>query len=96
MVYWADLLYKVQQHDDDLFDFDKLYNRQPYTSGPKKLKTYGEGFLDKIRAEASTFAGAAVDFVKQQFGMDGMTQTSLGEAIGLTFQQVQPLPPKSR
>ena len=72
MVYWADLLYKVQQHDDDLFDFDKLYNREPYTSGPKKLKTYGEGFLDKIRAEASTFAGAAVDFVKQQFGMDGL------------------------
>jgi len=72
MVYWADFLYKEQQHDDDMFDFDKLYNREPYTLGPKKLKTYSEGVLDKIRTGASTFAGATVDFLKQQFGMDGL------------------------
>ena len=38
MVYWADLLYKEQQHDDDLFNFDKLFNREPYISGPNRLK----------------------------------------------------------
>ena len=33
MVYWADLLYHTQQHDDPLFSFDKLYNDEPYIDG---------------------------------------------------------------
>ena len=30
MVYWADLLYKNPQHEDKTFNFDKLYNDEPY------------------------------------------------------------------
>ncbi|MFQ5783329.1 MAG: hypothetical protein ACE5H8_00715, partial [Alphaproteobacteria bacterium] len=72
MVYWADLLYKTQQHDDPLFDFDRLYDREPYTPGPAKLKTYDQGFLDIIRADVSALAGAAADYAKRQFGMDAV------------------------
>ena len=72
MVYWADLLYKQQLHTDPHFDFDKLFNREPYLAGPKRLKTYREGFIDKIRSDAGSFAGATVDFLKQQFGMDSL------------------------
>ena len=31
MVYWSDLLYKNHQHQDPDFEFDSLYNHQPYT-----------------------------------------------------------------
>ena len=81
MVYWANLLYKAPQHDDELFDFDKLYNDEPYTCGPKKLKTYEEGFLDKVRTTASTFAGATADFVKQQFGVDSLADWVLEKTM---------------
>ena len=72
MVYWADLLNKQPQHNDPFFDFDKLFNTEPYTAGPAKLKTYREGYLDKIQSKAFTFAGESVDYLKQNFGMDGL------------------------
>ena len=72
MVYWADLLYKSPLHNDELFDFDELYNQEPYMAATQNLKTYEEGFLDGIRAGASAFVGAAVDFAKEQFGMDSL------------------------
>ncbi len=35
MVYWADLLYKNPQHEDKAFNFDKLYNKEPYRPAKK-------------------------------------------------------------
>ena len=81
MVYWADLLYKLRQHDDPLFDFDELYNGEPYTACTNTLKTYEQGFLDSVRAEASAFVGASVDFAKQQFGMDGLADWVIGKTL---------------
>ena len=81
MVYWADLLYKLPQHDDALFDFDQLYNEEPYTACTKKLKTYEQGFLDGIRVGASALLGASADFAKQQFGMDGLADWVLGKTM---------------
>ena len=81
MVYWADLLYKSPLHDDALFDFDELYNQEPYTACTKKLTTYEEGFLDGVRARASALVGASVDFTKQQFGMDRLADWVIGKAL---------------
>ena len=81
MVYWADLLYKSPLHDDALFDFDELYNQEPYTAYTKKLKTYEEGFLDGVRTEFSAFVGASVDFAKQQFGMDNLADWVIGKTL---------------
>ncbi len=69
MVYWADLLYKYRLHDDEFFDFDRLYNRQPYEAGPDKLPAYRDGLVDVIRAEIFGVAGATLDFFKQKFGL---------------------------
>jgi hypothetical protein len=77
MVYWADLLYKQPQHNDEFFDFDKLYNKEPYTAGPAKLKSYQEGFLDQIRNKGLSYVGAAIDFLKQDFGMDSLADWAL-------------------
>lgn len=81
MVYWADLLYKQPLHDDDDFNFDKLYNTEPYTPGPAKLKAYREGFLDTVRAKGSVFAGASLDFLKSNFGMDSLADWALAKIL---------------
>ena len=71
MVYWADLLYKNQQHRDPLFSFDALYNKEPYL--PAKagaLKQYKDSWRDDLRAGALNIVGFTIDKLKQQFGMD--------------------------
>ena len=80
MVYWADLLYKNPQHEDKAFNFDKLYNKEPYRPAKKgALKEYKEGFLDDVKAGGLNFAGVAVDFLKKEFGMDGFADWVLGK-----------------
>lgn len=81
LVYWADLLYKHPLHDDDSFHFDKLYNDEPYTKGPGKLPSYEEGFLDGLRATASSVVGASLDWAKQQFGMESLADWVLDKAL---------------
>ena len=81
MVYWADLLYKQPQHNDEYFDFDKLYNKEPYTAGPAKLKSYQEDFLDQIRNKGLSYVGATIDFLKQDFGMDSLADWVLEKTL---------------
>lgn len=81
MVYWADLLYKQQQHNDPLFDFDKLYNTEPYTAGPKKLETYNEGFVDWARSKSGSAVGAAVDYFKERFGVENLANWVLEKTL---------------
>ena len=81
MVYWADLLYRQPQHQDELFDFDSLYNEQPYMEAESKPKRYDEGWLDKIRTSSSTLAGTTVDFLKEQFGMDSLADWVLEKTL---------------
>ena len=39
IVFWADLLYKQQLHNDEHFSFDALYNTEPYLPAkPGELK----------------------------------------------------------
>lgn len=74
LVYWADLLYKYQLHEDDWFDFDNLYNEEPYTAGPDKLARYEGGRRDEIRAKASAKIGASLDWAKQHVGLDAAAE----------------------
>ena len=80
MVYWADLLYKNPQHNDEAFNFDKLYNNEPYRPARKgALKEYKDGWLDDVRAGGLNFGGVAVDFLKKEFGMDRFVDFVLGK-----------------
>lgn len=81
MVYWADLLYKQQQHDDALFHFDKLYNGEPYTAGNGRPETYQEGFIDRFRSGAFGLAGSAIDFAKREFGVDNLADWVLDKTL---------------
>lgn len=51
MVYWADLLYKFPQHQDHDFDFDSLYNKEPYLKAHRDaLKEHRENWLDHLQS----------------------------------------------
>ena len=78
MVYWANLLYKNPQHDDEDFDFDELYLREPYyVARPGALREYKDGWRDRVRAELSDTVGSALDAVKGRIGGDWLTDVVL-------------------
>ncbi len=82
MVYWADLMYKYHQHNDKAFDFDQLYNDEPYIPAlPDALKKYKERWLDDIRGFAGDLVGSGLDFVKEKFKMDGLADWALGKLL---------------
>lgn len=46
--YWADWLYKNPLHDDREFQFDELYDDEPYTAAGT-LQSYEDGLSDSLR-----------------------------------------------
>ncbi|MFQ5603462.1 MAG: alpha/beta hydrolase [bacterium] len=82
MVFWADVLYKYQQHDDALFSFDALYNSQPYTEADAgALKEYRTGLFDKLKAGALDVIGDTVDYLKLHYDMEGFADWVLGKVM---------------
>ncbi len=74
LVYWADLLHKHPLHDDPAFDFDPLYNDEPYQPAPPgALKIYRDGWLDRGRAALQDVTGDVADALKRHFGMDAVS-----------------------
>ena len=73
MCYWADLLYKNTQHQDKNFDFDSLYNNQPYVEArPGALKEYKQSWLDTARASVTEVGGAVAENVRGYVGLDSL------------------------
>ena len=82
MIYWADLMYKYQQHTDENFTFDKLYNNQPYIEAEKNtLKEYRKGLLIKLKAGAFDKIGDGLDYLKSKFNIDALADWMLGKVM---------------
>lgn len=69
MVYWADLLHKHPQHRDPNYDFDALYNYEPYLPAETKLETYSASLFDRVRIGGSAVLGSAFDVAKNGLGI---------------------------
>ncbi len=82
MVYWADLLYSVPTHTRPHWDFDLLYNNEPYRRAKKgDLKEYGDSWSDALRARARSVVGDTVDWLKADFGVDTLADWVLGRLL---------------
>ena len=81
LVYWADSLYKDPLHDDKAFDFDALYNDEPYVPALEPLKEYKDGFWDDMRGFGENVLGGGVDFVHKHLKMDSFANWVLGKAL---------------
>ncbi len=82
MVYWADQLYRYPLHQDEAYNFDKLYNGEPYReAGPGELTEYREGFLDSVRAKVQDWGGSIVDYAHRKFGMESVGSWLLGKLL---------------
>ena len=64
MVYWAHRMYRSPLHYDQDFDFDDLYNTQPYIEATAKLQPHADSFFDTLRRVGSNAIGTGLDFVR--------------------------------
>jgi len=82
MVYWADLLYAQPLHRKPGFEFDPLFNTEPYVAAGKgEIVEYHDGWRDDIRAAAEGVVGATVDGLKQHFGMNSVADWFLSRIL---------------
>lgn len=79
LVYWAKLLYSASMHENKDFDFDPLYNSQPYIeAGDGELKEYRAGFRDYVASAARGVVGLTVDGLKKHFGVNSLADWLIG------------------
>lgn len=82
LVYWADLLYRNPSHQDENFNFDGLYNEEPYIpADPGALKERKDNWLDDAIALGRGLVGTGVDQLKEHFGMDALADWVLGKVL---------------
>lgn len=82
MVYWADALYKSQQHTDPLYGFDSLYLEEQYVEAEEgALKAYNDSWRDEVRATLFDLAGTTLDAVRSTFGENPISRWLLGRLL---------------
>ncbi len=82
MVYWADLLYCVPLHRREYFEYDPLYNNEPYRPADKgALKKYEDSWLDELRARGRGMIGSTFDSLKRDFNVDSLADWLLGRLM---------------
>lgn len=70
-VHWADLLYKYPLHEDRWFNFDSLFNEEPYVAAQAgALRKYSDSWVDDLRAGSLSLVGSSLDAMKRYFGMN--------------------------
>ncbi len=80
LCYWAGLLYKNPLHTDEHYNFDSLFNDEPYTD-PHELKDYEEGWLDHARAHVQSLGGAILDAATSSLGENPVQRYMLGKLL---------------
>lgn len=82
MIYWADLLYKNPVHEEEIFNFDKLYNKEPYVaSDADELERYDDDVVDTFIAGVLGLVGTTVDIAKERFEMEKFADWVLGKVL---------------
>ncbi|RMH23336.1 MAG: alpha/beta hydrolase [Acidobacteria bacterium] len=82
MIHWADLLYKNPVHRDELFNFDALYNREPYVpAAPGTLVDYKDSWTDAVRSSLLDVGGGLLDKARAKFDSDTLGKWLLGKAM---------------
>jgi hypothetical protein len=82
MVFWANLLYRFQQHTDEDFDFDGLYNAQPYIEAEEGvLKDYKDSWFDDFVSSIKDVGGSAIDLMRLHVNVDRITDWFLGKLV---------------
>ena len=82
LVYWADLLYKNPLHNDKEFDFDTLFNDEPYVPAePGSLRRYADSWTDELRSAGGAIVGDTLDFLKTRLGINRLADWVLQKCL---------------
>ena len=82
LVYWADLLYKNPLHNDKDFDFDTLFNDEPYVPAEAgNLRTYADSWTGEVRSAGGAIVGDTLDFLKNRLGINRLADWVLQKCL---------------
>lgn len=80
MVYWANRVYKVPLHDDEGYNFDALYNDEPYIEAAAgALQSSAPIFFDKLKIGVTQLLGTAFDAVKSNAELQGLSDLAVAK-----------------
>lgn len=70
LVFWAHFLYRYRMHREPGFEFDDLYNWEPYVPAEDgAIEEYEPGWATKFVGGLLWAGGEAIDFAKDKLGM---------------------------
>ena len=82
MVYWADRLYAQPVHHEAAYDFDPLYNAEPYFEAAEgSLKARKDIWIDGIRKIGEDVGGSLIDVSHKYFGTDGLSKFVMDKVL---------------
>ncbi len=82
LVYWADLLYKYPLHTEEGFEFDTLYNQEPYYDAkPSELAAYDDGWFDLARARLTETIEGGLSIVRRGLHNDWLLDALVKEKL---------------
>ncbi len=82
LVYWAGYLYKHPMHRDKDYDFDALYNSEPYIKAlPDALVEHDDDWKDGMRKIVGQLLGKGADRLRRTFNVEGISNRVLSSKL---------------
>jgi Lecithin:cholesterol acyltransferase len=82
LVHWSDLLYKYPRHNDLIFYFDKLYDKEPYVKAePGSLKEYQDSWIDNLKSQVSDTADSLLDAFANEYIVENVIDGILKDKL---------------
>ena len=82
LVYWAGYLYKNSMHREEGYEFDDLYNSEPYIMAETgALIEHDDDWKDGMRKFVGQILGTSADRLRRTFNVDGVTNFVLSRKL---------------
>lgn len=78
LVYWAGFLYRNPMHREAGYEFDALYNTEPYIPAePGAITEHDDNWKDTVRKYSGSIFGAGADWLKDAFNIDSVANYAM-------------------
>lgn len=82
LVYWADYLYRYPMHEEPGYEFDDLYNTEPYIpAAAGAIEEHVDSWRDDVRKLTGSLLGKAADWAKRHLDVESLANFILSRKL---------------